>query len=216
MRPTETRTSILVDLTQQGQNTVLEEALRPRRASVSTNCFTVLAHAAHGHPSLVLHNFDPGVYNTWYPFFHFTAWDLGRQPSTYAELIAAVSLECPEHVFPSAHRQATESQVRTKLGLCPFLLSEDMLVPQEVWLKYSKSKDQWTAYRFDYFAVTEIDNGDVIRRAQELNLSFLPLSGDVFETTLATGTFQNRPVVDNILRLLSDPAARSRLIGAAI
>jgi hypothetical protein len=89
-------------------------------------------------------------------------------------------------------------------------------VPEEIWLKYSKSKNQWTAYRFDYFTVLDRDRQTLVARADQLNIGFLPLAGADFQTVVSTGAFHGRPVVDNLLRLLAVPSVVTRFITAAL
>ncbi len=216
MKPNENLTSILVDFSQHPETELIPADLRPVRASVSTNFLAVLGRLHGPTPALVIHNFDPATYNTWYPLFYFSPWDLPQAPVNYGELASAVSTECPEHVRASPHRLLAEAQIRSKLGLGRFSSSSERPVPEEIWLKYSKSKNQWTAYRFDYFTVTSLDQEALTARADQTNIDFLPLAGDDFRAVVETGMFRGRPVVDNLLRLLADPSVIGRLAATAL
>ncbi len=216
MNLNENTTSILISSDEQDPKVEIPTFFQPNRASVSTNFITALRQVPSGGLGLVLHNFDPITYSTWYPLFHFSPWNLLLTPTTYADLLSTVLDDCPNELRIEAHRLSSELHIRTKLGLTRFSSSPKALVPQEVWLKYSKSKKQWTVYRFDYFMVVDLNHEEVVANANLLNLGFLPLEGKLFIEASTSGMFQGIAIVDNLLRLLRDAPVLSRIMSGAI
>lgn len=204
--------SILVTPDQYTSDVPIPQHLRPNRASASTNFLISLSLDS---PALVLHNFDPVTYNTWYPPFYFTPWSLPKAPETYQEMCKQVLIECPLESKPDVHSRAGANQVRERFGLSKFEFVASPSFEQEVWLKFSNSKREWTVYRFNYFYASELSKEDLVSNAHENNLAFLPLDASL-ETVLADERFEGKPIVDNLVRLLSDPGRVKLLRSIAV
>lgn len=195
-------TSILVTPDQYTSDSPIPVHLRPTRASASTN---FLISIVLDNPVLVLHNFDPVTYDTWYPPFYFTPWSLPKTPETYQEMCNQVLIESPPESKPDVHSRIGADKVRERFGLSRFEFVASPSFEKEVWLKFSNSKKEWTVYRFNYFYASDLSKDDLISEAREKNLAFLPLDASL-KHTLSDGQFQGKPIVDNLVRLLSDPS----------
>jgi hypothetical protein len=77
---------------------------------------------------------------------------------------------------------------------------------EEIWLKFSKSQQQWTLYEFAYFRATNVDQEALRGAGARLSTVWLPLVGPKFAEAVRTERFEGVPIVDNIVGLLRNPA----------
>ena len=86
---------------------------------------------------------------------------------------------------------------------------------EEIWLKFSKSQQQWTLYEFAYFLGLPADRHALRGATERLSTVWLPLVGAEFDEAVRTERFQGIPIVDNVARLLRDPAFVSEIVHTA-
>jgi hypothetical protein len=189
----------------------LPEGVVASRASVSCNFLFTIGVPFGGPDHLLLTNFDPGVYNTWFPPFHFFPWVLPAGAKTYRDLQTVVTQGRPPEARSDQAKLSATSVVKDRLSLSLLDSKKVAGIPDEVWLKFSRSQQQWTVYQFEYYVITEIDRRGLERLHNKSEVAFLPLQGKLFENALETGKFQTIPIVDNILRLLNDRATVAEL-----
>lgn len=208
--------SILITPDQYTLLDALPEDMRPSRASASVNFLVPINLNDRSDPALLLHNFDPKTYNTWYPPFHFVPWSLSDRPQTYRDLVDVAFEQCPEEARPERHSSEAAANVRRVFELSNFDYKADPQFQDEIWLKYSKSKQEWTVYRFNYYCAVDIDKAQLVRNRQRFNIDFLPLEGPEYKAACKTEKYNDIPVVDNLIRLLASPDCISVLKKAAI
>jgi hypothetical protein len=202
--------SFLISQEQLTSGDLLPDGLTVTRASVSSNFLVCKEQEPPAMQGLLLTNFDPKTYNTWFPLFHFVPWVLATPAATYSELRSHMFDNCAPSAQPGAACQVALERIRHDLELQRFEATSEPWLPQEIWLKYSRSQKQWTVYRFDYYVARVFEpSGELQLRVPER--VFFPLQGPEFVDALETGIYRGVPIVDNILRVLRLPDVVNQL-----
>jgi hypothetical protein len=204
-------TSLIIDPNQLDSDATLPNNISLTRASVSLNFLLVDHGSGNTAPSLFLYNYDPKTYNTWYPPFHFRPWSIPSPATTYRDLRRALNGERPAETQRAAHLPAAIRHVEEMLLVKEMTVQPDPL-REEIWLKFSKSQQQWTLYEFAYFRGLPADRHALRGATERLSTVWLPLVGAEFDEAVRTERFQGIPIVDNVARLLRDPAFISEIV----
>lgn len=207
-------TSLLIDPNQLGSDDTLPNNISLTRASVSLNFLLVDRGSGNTVPALFLYNYDPKTYNTWYPPFHFRPWSTSSPATTYRDLRRVLNGERPAETRRTAHLPAAIRHVEELLLVKEMTVQPEPL-REEIWLKFSKSQQQWTLYEFAYFLGLPADRHALRGATERLSTVWLPLVGAEFDEAVRTERFQGIPIVDNVARLLRDPAFVSEIVHTA-
>jgi len=207
-------TSLLIDPSELDSEATLPNNISLTRASVSLNFLLVDRGSGNAAPTLFLYNYDPKTYNTWYPPFHFRPWSTSSPATTYRDLRRVLNDERPAETQRAAHLPVAIRHVEEMLLLKEMTVAPEPL-REEIWLKFSKSQQQWTLYEFAYFRGCPADRHALQGAAEQLSTVWLPLVGPDFDEAVRTERFQGIPIVDNIVHLLRDPAFVSEIVKTA-
>jgi len=150
---------------------------------------------------LLLYNYEPSTWNTWFPPYHAYYWKMGFNKGSYKDLIAAAESACPDTttLHPAGYLKETAAIIRDKFNIQELRVQDEPINEADYWLKYSKTKNEWTLYRFMYH---------VSRASLPPSFSNNPLFSVIpidsqLKLILEKGVINGITVVDNLLYHLS-------------
>jgi len=187
----------------------------PDRATFST-IFLIPIQTEHGR-SLLLHNTDPINWNTWFPPYANLEWPLTEMTGTFRQLIDRTISLSPEglRLDPRTIRDSFTIKICQLLRIGALVCAEELFIPREYWLKFSKSKNQWTLYAFDYWVVIDADIDVRVLPSKYNDLCLIPIEEPNLEEIRKTGKFLGKPIADNLLSILQNDSERERLLSLA-
>lgn len=203
-------TDILIDALKLKNNEAIPNEVIPKRYAIATNILCVLK-TTNGAGFLLL-NSEPEISNTWYPFYttinNFHTFEENKYKALADEFSEKIISGVEKNRISDARKKFSEA-----FG-CGEILTENMN-HNEYWLKYSKSKNVWTIYLFEFYVISYIENKNEILSRLDSVKTLLPLDEISLEKTLEVGRVNNVPIVENIRLLLKEQATLSLLYKSA-
>jgi hypothetical protein len=199
-------TDILIDALKLKNNGAIPNDVIPKRYAIATNILCVLK-TTNGAGFLLL-NSEPEISNTWYPFYTTINAFHTFEENQYKSLVDEFS----EKIISDVERNRISDTTKkfSEMFGCGEVLTENMN-RNEYWLKYSKSKNVWTIYLFEFYVISFIENKNEILSRLDSVKTLLPLDEISLEKTLEVGKVNNVPIVENIRLLLKEQANLSLL-----
>ena len=172
-------------------NNILDEKvpieILPTRLDSAMNLYTNIK--VNKKSGILVYNTNPDTWNTLYPFYEqnhkFTIdnYKFSKENITYRELLE--EYQKVYHKIYEIDNQNTKSvriktlieEYKKTFNLKAVHIGEELLPIFE--LKYSKSKNVWTLYYFENYAVDKIDDLDILLNQTLYNQKILPLDSNI-------------------------------------
>ena len=172
-------------------NNILDEKvpieILPTRLDSAMNLYTNIK--VNKKSGILVYNTNPDTWNTLYPFYEqnhkFTIdnYKFSKENITYRELLE--EYQKVYHKIYEIDNQNTKSvriktlieEYKKTFNLKAVHIGEELLPIFE--LKYSKSKNVWTLYYFENYAVDKIDDLDTLLNQTLYNQKILPLDSNI-------------------------------------
>ena len=172
-------------------NNILDEKvpieILPTRLDSAMNLYTNIK--VNKKSGILVYNTNPDTWNTLYPFYEqnhkFTIdnYKFSKENITYRELLE--EYQKVYHKIYEIYNQNTKSvriktlieEYKKTFNLKAAHIGEELLPIFE--LKYSKSKNVWTLYYFENYAVDKIDDLDTLLNQTLYNQKILPLDSNI-------------------------------------
>lgn len=185
----------------------LPEDMIPKRAIVTANCLLAVENA--GGVSIVAHNADPVNWNTWFPPYVHHDWSLPAGIVTRGDAVRQIQeyMSADEKRKSMAMWRDLKARVATILPGSEIALEDDPFLPVDYWLKYSRSSEVWTVYGFVWYAAKRAHVCGGMSGLQRENVAVIPIG---------ERQWQGRPVVENLVAMMSDAGVAGRLRKAAL
>lgn len=172
-------------------NNILDEKvpieILPTRLDSAMNLYTNIK--VNKKSGILVYNTNPDTWNTPYPFYEqnhkFTIdnYKFSKENITYRELLEEYQMvyhkiyEIDNKNTKSVRIKTLIEEYKKTLNLKAVHIGEELLPIFE--LKYSKSKNVWTLYYFENYAVDKIDDLDTLLNQTLYNQKILPLDSNI-------------------------------------
>lgn len=172
-------------------NNILDEKvpieILPTRLDSAMNLYTNIK--VNKKSGILVYNTNPDTWNTLYPFYEqnhkFTIdnYKFSKENITYRELLEEYQMvyhkiyEIDNKNTKSVRIKTLIEEYKKTFNLKAVHIGEELLPIFE--LKYSKSKNVWTLYYFENYAVDKIDDLDTLLNQTLYNQKILPLDSNI-------------------------------------
>ena len=172
-------------------NNILDEKvpieILPTRLDSAMNLYTNIK--VNKKSGILVYNTNPDTWNTLYPFYEqnhkFTIdnYKFSKENITYRELLEEYQ-KVYHKIYEIDNKNTKSVRIKTLIeeykktfNLKAVHIGEELLPIFE--LKYSKSKNVWTLYYFENYAVDKIDDLDTLLNQTLYNQKILPLDSNI-------------------------------------
>lgn len=172
-------------------NNILDEKvpieILPTRLDSAMNLYTNIK--VNKKSGILVYNTNPDTWNTLYPFYEqnhkFTIdnYKFSKENITYRELLEEYQ-KVYHKIYEIDNKNTKSVRIKTLIeeykktfNLKAAHIGEELLPIFE--LKYSKSKNVWTLYYFENYAVDKIDDLDTLLNQTLYNQKILPLDSNI-------------------------------------
>jgi len=199
------------------ENQKIPSEIIPTRLAVATNILFFVKDSG-GEYSMLLFNYDPINWKQLYPYFfsHSAVWEF--KSTHYADIVNELNDALIANNYSKNNRiENTKHDFCKSLNIPDVEFYDEKPIPDEYWIKYSKSQNSWTIYLMEFYQVR-------INEKEQLKMEYLNNSGKTLikldkaniDTIITTGKIDGLPVIDNTIEIIKDKDLLNRLFRNAV
>lgn len=184
----------------------------PARFAIATNLIMCVKKPDNSF-GFLLFNYEPKKWNQWYPYFSSVNGMYGFHGRTYKDIIDEFKSDILTTEQAKCRVESATKAVERLLGASNVKV-EPSSVPDEFWLKFSKTQDIWTLYYMEFLQITSINMS--IDAIDDSVVTLLPLEESTISEVLREGKYRGIEIVDNTIDILNSPDLISAIKDKAI
>lgn len=193
--------NIKFDFNSKVMNSDIPKECFPARFAIATNLIMCVKKPDNSF-GFLLFNYEPEKWNQWYPYFSSVNGMYGFHGRTYKDIVDEFKSDILTTEQAKCRVESATKAVEKLLGASNIKV-EPSCVPDEFWLKFSKTQDIWTLYYMEFLQITDINMS--IDAIDNNVVTLLPLQESTITEVLREGKYRGIEIVDNTLDILNSP-----------
>lgn len=195
-------------------NTIIQTEMIPNRFAIATDIFLCIKDS-NDSPFLLAYNYTKG--KTLCPYFTSHNNTYKFTSTTCKDIIDEFNKAIEENSFSyDVRTNNTKKDIEKLLKISDVTFSSNKLLPDEYWIKYSKSSDTWTLYLIETLSIDSFSGTLDLSNLESNQMLLLPIDSTHLNNLIETEQYNGIQLVDNFVTHLKNKYLIDNLIKQAI
>ena len=195
---------------------LLPRDVRVSRYAIATHFFICTKNKS-GEYGIILYNYDPINWKQLYPYFISHANEYAFESSDFSSMLKEFeNIVIKDNMGREKRLQESLIKVQQTVGQEKLKYQRINNMPDEYWIKYSKSKNMWTIYLFEYYQIVGLADSLNVSEFKGTDKLYVPLNNESTTEILEKGTYRGIKVTSDIVHMLSDLSILSEIKSNAL